>query len=112
MKSDPITDKFSHGWIDSLDGRLAIAKDLRERFTELTNDLGGLNVLSYQQRSLVEHVIFLDYWLATQERELIEGREFDVGRWTQAVNSLQGIFSKLGLSRSIKEVNLADLVNV
>jgi len=103
-KEQPVSAKFANGWLDGLDGRLSLAKELRQRFETLTNDLGGSDSLSYAQRSLCERALWLEYWLATQERDLANGAEFDVGRWVQAANSLQGIFAKLGLERVAKDV--------
>lgn len=96
--------KYSRTWLTDLDGRTEVAKQMRERFKAFTNDLGGAERLSYAQRSLVERVLWLEYWLATQERELASGKEFDVARWVQAANSLQGIMSKLGLERVAREI--------
>jgi len=103
-KEQPVSAKFANGWLDGLDGRLGLARELRQRFETLTNDLGGSGSLSYAQRSLCERALWLEYWLATQERDLANGAEFDVGRWVQAANSLQGIFAKLGLERVAKDV--------
>ena len=97
-------DKFSSGWLNELDGRTGIAQAMRERYRVFTNDLGGLSRLSYAQRSLVERALWLEYWLATQEQSLATGEDFDVGKWVQATNSLQGILSKLGLNRVAKNV--------
>ena len=100
---------FNTGWLSELDGRTAIAQELRARYAAFTNDLGGVDRLSYAQRSLVERALHLEYWLAQQERALIEGADFDVGKWTQAANALQGILTKLGLDRQAKDVpNLHD----
>lgn len=110
-KIDTPPDKFSTGWLNQLDGRTGIAQAMRERYRVYTDDLGGAERLSYAQRSLVERALWLEYWLASQEQELAAGNEFDVGKWTQAANSLQGIFSKLGLKRQVKDVpNLADYI--
>lgn len=96
--------KYCKTWLNDLDGRTEIAKIMRERYQSFTNDLGGADRLSYAQRSLVERALWLEYWLASQERELASGGEFDVSRWVQAANSLQGIMSKLGLERIAREV--------
>jgi hypothetical protein len=96
--------KFSRGWIKELDARYAIAQVMRERFIAFTNDLGGEDRLSYAQLSLVERALWLEYWLAQQEQHLMKGTEFDVGKWTQATNALQGILTKLGLDRKAKDV--------
>jgi hypothetical protein len=87
-----------------LDGRTGIARVMRSRYQEFTDDLGGIDRLSYAQRSLAERALWLEYWLADQERELASGGDFDVGKWTQACNSLQGILSKLGLTRQARDV--------
>jgi hypothetical protein len=99
-----IPTQFNNGWLDSLDYRTAMAKEMRDRFMALTNDLGGVDHLSYAQRSLCERALWLEYWLASQERSLAVGNEFDAGKWTQACNSLQGIFTKLGLKRVPRDV--------
>ena len=98
--------KFTTGWRSELDKRTALAQVMRERYLEFTDDLGGRDNLGYAKRSLVERVLWLEYWLADQERALAQGQEFDVGRWTQAVNALQGILSKLGLERQDKDFTM------
>ena len=102
LESPP--ERFSNGWLDRLDGRTGIAVAMRERYQQFIDDLGGVDRLSYAQRSLVERGLWLEYWLADQERILATGGEFDVGKWTQACNALQGILSKLGLQRQAKDV--------
>lgn len=103
-KSPTPPEKFSAGWLATLDNRTAIARDMQERYREVCADLGGADRLSYMQRSLVERGLWLEYWLARQERELAEGKDFDVGKWVQAANGLQGIYSRLGLERQAREV--------
>jgi hypothetical protein len=103
-QTQAVPDRFQAGWLDNLDGRLGLARELRQRFDALTGDLGGADQLSYQQRSLCERALWLEYWLSQQEQTLAAGGEFNVGQWVQASNSLQGIFSKLGLQRVAKEV--------
>jgi len=104
-------DKFSQDWLQSLDGRTAVAQVMRDRWQQFTDDLGGYERLSYAQRSLVERALWLEYWMQQQEQALATGAEFDVGKWTQAANSLQGILSKLGLDRVARDVpNLGDFL--
>ena len=109
MAAKQIPNKYSPGYLDNLDGRLAVATVMRERYRAFTDDLGGSDSLSYAKRSLVERALWLEYWLAEQEQALAKGQDFDVGKWTQAANSLQGILTKLGLDRQAKDVpNLHD----
>ena len=103
-KPQAVPAKFATGWLEQLDGRTGIAQAMRERHRAFTDDLGGITRLSYAQRSLVERALWLEFWLQTQEQALASGGEFDVGRWTQAANSLQGILAKLGLERTAKDL--------
>ena len=112
-KLDAIPDKFAAGYIDRLDGRTAIAQDMRARWQQITADLGGEATLSYSQRSLVERALWLEHWLAVQEQALAAGQyeTFDAGRWTQACNALQGILKTLGIERRARDVtSLADYI--
>ena len=109
MAAKQIPEKYAPGYLDELDGRLAVAQVMRERYRAFTDDLGGADRLSYAKRSLVERALWLEFWMAQQEEQLARGKEFDVSRWTAAANSLQGILSKLGLERQAKDVpNLHD----
>ena len=103
-KTADIPSKFNHGWLQDLDSRTALARELRERYQALTDDLGGADRLSYAQRSLSERALWLERFLVLQEQELAHGRDFDASRWIQACNSLQGIYARLGLERKAKDV--------
>ena len=111
-KIQGVPEKDKCGWLSELDSRTAIAKEMRERYQALTDDLGGLPILSYQQRSLVERSLWLEYWLVQQEKQLAQQDGcFDVARWVQAANSLQGLYAKLGLSRVTREKSLNDIIS-
>jgi len=106
MKTADIGDKYERGWLDTLDSRTALARDLRSRYDAICADLGGASSLSYMQRSLVERGLWLERFLVLQEQRLAEqgDSEFEASRWIQAVNSLQGIYSRLGLERRARDV--------
>lgn len=103
-KNSEVPTQFQTGWLGELDGRQSLAKELRQRFQSLCTDLGGLDTLSYSQRSLVERAIWLELWLSREEQQLAKGKEFDVGRWTQGCNALLGVLKNLGLERRQKDV--------
>lgn len=103
-KSATPPEKYNPNWLQSLDKRTAIAQDLSHRHQMLTDDLGGIDQLSYQQRALVERALWLEYHLQQEEQKLANGQEFDSGKWTQSCNALQGILSKLGLNRVAKTI--------
>lgn len=95
-------ERYSPDWLQSLDGRTEVAKVLRQRQQELSDDLGGLTHLSYQQRALVDRALFLEFHLQQEEMKLAQGQEFDSGRWVQSCNALLGVFKTLGLTRQAK----------
>jgi hypothetical protein len=68
---------------------------MRERFQSLVHDLGGAERLSHAQKSLVERSLWIELWVARQERKLANGVEVDAGEWLQAVSTLRAIYSLL-----------------
>ena len=99
-----LPDKQSPGWLASLDGRTIVAQDMAGRFDEVCRDMGGADRLSYMQRSLIERALWIEFWLAQQERQLALGRDIDTGHYVQAANGLQGIFNRLGMDRRGRDV--------
>lgn len=101
-----VPDRFTGRFVASMDQRTALGQGMRSRYLALTGDLGGVDQLSYAQRSLCERALWLEHWLSSQERLLAAGDDeaFDPGKWTQACNALQGILNRLGLERRVKDV--------
>lgn len=99
-----IPERYSHDWLESLDGRTRIARAVRERLTALETDLGGRDNLSYQRRSLAKRAVWLEAIIEQQEAALARGEGVDQGKLTQAVNSLIGLLKTLGLERQAKDV--------
>jgi len=100
----PPAEEPGRSWLRDLDARTALAQELSSRLTQLVNDLGGEKNLSYQKYVLCERVIWLEYHLRCEERKLANGEGFDSARWTQSVNALSGLLSKLGLERKASDV--------
>jgi hypothetical protein len=96
--------KYTTDWLKNIDKRTSIAQELQQRHTALCDDLGGIETLSYQQRALIDRCIFLEYHLQQEEMKLATGSEFDSSKWVQACNSLNGLFTKLGLNKQAKEI--------
>lgn len=103
-KSKTVPEQFTPQWMQSLDGRTAIAQEMRRRFDEVAADLGGADQLSYLERSLVSRYLWAEFWIQQQELAIAVGQEVDIGRYTQAVNSATGLANKLGLKRVAKDV--------
>ncbi|MFY0691507.1 MAG: hypothetical protein JXR14_06225 [Paracoccaceae bacterium] len=102
--SQPFPKRFKAGYLDRLDGRTSTAMELKERWQEFTDDLGGVDGLSYQQRSLVERALWLEHWLHTQERELCAGRL----RYEPAGKSRSELYLDLLPALSAGQVELPD----
>lgn len=108
-KNAEIPTSYSADWLEKLDGRTQLARAVNERYTHLTNDLGGHDALSYQRRSLAKRAIWIEAVIEQQEAAMARGEEVDQGKLTQAVNSLMGVLKTLGLDRKTKDVpNLSD----
>jgi F0F1-type ATP synthase beta subunit len=90
---------YKADWLEALDGRTSTAQELRRRQAELIADLGGVEILSYQQKSLINRAIFMELHLQQQEVMLANGQTFDSGKWVQACNTFLGLLNKLGLDK-------------
>lgn len=99
-------DAFSETFLEDLDGRSAIARELKRRLSELEANLGGSEQLSYQQRSLAKRAVFIEYRLEAIELELARGTTVDIDVWTKLIAALVRLFDKLGLKRRAKEIDL------
>lgn len=103
-KLQDIPASYASGYLSRLDGRTAVAAEMRARWSQVTDDLGGEASLSYIQKSLVERALWLEWFIAAQERTMAEGGDVDIGRVTQATNTLLGLYRQLGIERRAKDV--------
>ena len=104
QKQTDIPQQYTPDWLEKLDGRTAIARAVNERLAALLSDLGGADCLSYQRRSLAKRAIWTEALIEQTEAALARGEEVDVGRMTQANNSLIGLYKALGLERAARDV--------
>lgn len=103
-KQAEIPARYSHDWLERLDGRTRLAQAVNERYSALTLDLGGVDRLSYQRRSLCKRIVYMECIIEQQEAALSRGEEVDQGRLTQAVNTLIGLLKTVGLDRQARDV--------
>lgn len=102
---------FKRGFLNEIDGRTSIGQWLRAQHDAYVNDLGGESELSWAQMALVEHALWLHYWMHLQNQALANGNDVDISKWTSAANTLQGLLNKLGLERVAKPVpSLSDYI--
>jgi hypothetical protein len=100
--------KFGKNFVEQMDGRSALGKEVRCRIEAIEADLGGPDTLSHAQRSLVEHAVWVDLALSNEECRIARGEGIDIGPHTQLVNTLVGLYKTLGLKRQARQIGLAD----
>jgi hypothetical protein len=109
QRSSKVTElpaRYSETLIEELDGRYRVTKELKDRAHAIFNDLGGLDTLSYLQRSLVKRYTFLEISHEQDEARLARGEaDVDLGRHVQRLNSLIGLARTLGIQRRQKRIN-------
>lgn len=91
-----IPNRFEPRFWESGDGRCSVIKELRRRYDELIADTGAD---SFQKRLLCQRAIFLAVQIETLEITAAEDGRLEIGSYTQAVNALSGLLSKLGLEK-------------
>ena len=107
-KATEVAERYTGGFMDELDGRVRLARTLHQRLRELTNDLGGMTNLSYQEQSLCKRLVHLERLIERKESTLAHGGTLDENYYYAALNALSGLFSKVGLKRRPKVLSLTD----
>ena len=97
-----LPDNYHANWLDKLDKRTKIARAVLARIAALESDAGGSDSLSSVRRSLIRHAAWLDAIVDSHEMRLAQGEQLDIGAYTQALNSLLGLFRLVGLERRAK----------
>jgi hypothetical protein len=108
VKATEIQPRYEETFMSCLDGRSLVARELRDRLHALTADLGGWSTLSYQERSLCRRVIHLERLTEMKELKLAQGGRLDENLYFNCINSLSGLWSKIGLKRRVKVLALGD----
>lgn len=113
-KKRTLPDNLKVGCLSEFDGRTKFVRQMRERYGELCEELGGYDNLKPSQRDLLEKYI----WCLTMTRKF-EALMIDCDddakhekihrRWVNATNVLQGVCKRLGLAQPIKVNSSANL---
>ena len=107
-KPTELAERYEEGFLDSLDGRVRVAKSLRERLGALVSDLGGLDGLSYQERSLCRRVIHLERIIDKKELALAHNSPIDEQSYYTAITTLASLFNRIGLKRRARKIQSLD----
>ena len=99
-KTSTLPDRFVPKFLDEADGRQASIRLIRQKLNQL---MGDVDADSVQKEMLCEQAVFLYVKLQTMQVEALETGELDFGSYTQAVNALSGLLTKLGLEKKAKQ---------
>ena len=98
-----LPDHYRADFVKRLDKRSKVARAIMARIATLESDAGGAESLSAARRSLIRHAAWLDAMVESHELRLAEGQRVDAGAYTQALNSLIGLYRLLGLERKARK---------
>lgn len=95
-----LKERFVPRFLEDVDGRSAIVKEIRRRLDELVADA---DANSFQKQLLAKEAIFISIQLETMRANAIDGGKLDAGVYTQMVNALSGLLAKLGLEKKVSK---------
>lgn len=91
--------RYRSDFAEVVDGRTLLGRAVRDHFNSLVQDLGGLERLTHQERSLAMRATWLQLMLEHEESRISEGQGVDIGPHVALVNSLLQVYRALGLKR-------------
>jgi hypothetical protein len=103
-----VSTRYDGDFMSQLDGRAKVARTLRDRLRALTNDLGGIPNLSYQEFSLCKRAVHLERLIEKRELTLSHNGTVDENCYYSAITTLSSLFSKVGYKRRVKPIQSLD----
>ena len=88
------------------DGNSRWARRYRDLIAAHCQDLGGIDLLSEAQRSLIRRASAIELELEQAEGKLSMGLAIDLDTFTRASSHLRRLFETLGLERKCRDVTL------
>ena len=94
------------------DGRSAWARRFRDLCRAHAADLGGADIISEAQASLIRRVSTLEVELEQMETTMASGGEIDLDAYSRAAGHLRRILETLGIERRQRDASptLADII--
>jgi hypothetical protein len=96
--------EYSVDWLKRIDKRTKIWRAILPRIQRLEDDAGGADNLTHAKQSLCRRAAFLELLCETQELRFTAGEAADVGAYTQALNSMLGLYRMLGIERKARNI--------
>ena len=106
-----IPERFDEAFLEEMDARSEVYRMMSQRLGALVTSLGGLDGLSYQERSLCKRAIHLERLIEKRELTLALDGTIDEAGYFNALNVLSGLYSKLGFKRRVRTISLKDVLN-
>ena len=104
--------KYNTDFMAEMDGRVEVARTLRERLAAYYSDLGGQANLSRMEQSICKRIVHVERWAEKTELTMAHGGTVDIHAYFVSVNVLSGLLSKIGLRRRAKLLpSLNDYLN-
>jgi uncharacterized protein (DUF2235 family) len=107
-KLKTVPNKFQQNFLATMDHRHSLVKALRTAYSELTDDMGGIESLSHVQKSLAMRFIWLEAHLAGIEKAMACADKEEAtrlaGSWVQSMNALSGIAKLVGIERRARKI--------
>ena len=91
--------KYATGFLQNVDTRTSLFRRLESSFNEICDDCGGWETMPIVRRSLAERFVYLMEFCREIELEIIKDpaqKATLLGKWIQAVNTMQGLGRALG----------------
>ena len=86
------------------DGRTPWSRRFRDLCTLHSDDLGGADLLTEAQASLVRRVATIEVQLEQMEGDMSEGGDVSLDLYTRSASHLRRILETLGIDRKAKDV--------
>jgi hypothetical protein len=104
--------KYEPDFERRIDKRTAVGTALLQRLAAIQSDLGGVEGLSYAKQSLAKRAVWVEATVEAFEQSLANAQPIDLGAYTQAINSLLGLWRVLGVERRTRSVrSLRDVMS-
>lgn len=104
-RSPRVRSRVSNGkslFLDTVDGRSALARRYRDILAQLVSDLGGDP--SEAQSLIARRAATLAVWCEQAEAQLAGGDSLNIGEFTTAVNTMRRLLNDLGLERRMRDI--------
>jgi hypothetical protein len=98
-KATEIPDRFSQQFLETMDSRLAVVRELRQKFKNYCQDLGGEAELSWKQKGLTKRLLHVEGLCESKEASLVKGEAIDEVKYLNEVETYRRLCTTLGIKK-------------